>query len=176
MANMTQTEVTVVQPGRGEQVTLPGFGAVYKLTSPDVGLVEHPFAVGSITAAHRHSREDERSIVIAGKIGFRSDDTEVVLEAGGYITKPRGQMHAMWNAGTEPGRIIEVITPGAFAGYFRELGKLLADAGHPDDYGVRILHELPAFAGLADKYGLIYGYPDWMDDIIERYGLNPPTH
>jgi quercetin dioxygenase-like cupin family protein len=176
MANTTQTEVTAVQPGKGEQVSLPGFGAVYKLTSPDVALIEHPFEVGSITAAHRHSREDERSTVIAGKIGFRSDDTEVVLEAGGYMTKPRGQMHAMWNAGTEPSRIIEVITPGAFAGYFRELGQLLAHAGHPADYGVRTLHELPEFAELSDKYGLTYGYPDWMDDIIERYRLNPPTY
>ena len=173
---MAQTDIPVVQPGQGEKISLPGFGAVYKLTSPDVALVEHPFEVGSITAAHRHSREDERSIVIAGRIGFRSDDTEVVLDVGGYMTKPRGQMHAMWNAGTEPGRIIEVITPGAFAGYFRELGQLLEHAGDPADHGVRTLHELPEFAELADKYGLTYGYPDWMDDVIERYGLNPPTH
>jgi mannose-6-phosphate isomerase-like protein (cupin superfamily) len=42
-----------------------------------------------------------------------------VFGPGGYITKPRGQMHAMWNAGSEPGRIIEVITPGGgFKNYF----------------------------------------------------------
>jgi hypothetical protein len=34
----------------------------------------------------------EHSIVIAGEIGFRSDESEVVLGPGGYITKPRGQM------------------------------------------------------------------------------------
>ena len=27
---------------------------------------------------------------------------EVVLGAGGYITKPRGKLHAMWNAGKVP--------------------------------------------------------------------------
>ena len=58
--------------------------------------------------------------------GFRSDDSEVVLAPGGYITKPRSQMHAMWNAGNVPGRIIEIITPGGFETYFRELGELLA--------------------------------------------------
>jgi len=42
-----------------------------------------------------------------------------VTSEEGYITKPRGQMHAMWNAGTVPGRIIEVITPGGFESYFR---------------------------------------------------------
>ena len=39
-----------------------------------------------------------------------------------------------------------------------------------------MLHELPEFAELADKYGLTYGYPDWMDDVATRYGLNPPSH
>ncbi|WP_433685772.1 cupin domain-containing protein [Nocardia sp. CA-119907] len=61
------------------------------------------------------------SIVLEGEIGFRSDDDEVVLEPGGYLTKPRGQMHVMWNAGSVPGRIVEIITPGGFETYFREL-------------------------------------------------------
>ncbi|OBJ02507.1 cupin [Mycobacterium sp. 1165196.3] len=170
--------VTVVQPGEGEVVTLPGFGAVFKLSGKtnggEVSIVEHPFAVGLLTAAHRHTREDEHSIVLAGEIGFRSDDSEVVLGPGGYITKPRGQMHAMWNAGSEPGRIIEVITPGGFENYFRELGELLVE--HDQDPAGTPLHELPEFGKLADKYGLTYGSPEWMDDIAQRYGLNPPSH
>jgi mannose-6-phosphate isomerase-like protein (cupin superfamily) len=112
-----------------------------------VSIVEHPFAVGFISAAHRHTREDEHSIVLTGEIGFRSDDSEVVLGPGGYITKPRGQMHAMWNAGSKPGRIVEIITPGGFENYFRELGELLVEnasnaAGKP-------LHETPEFGELA---------------------------
>jgi mannose-6-phosphate isomerase-like protein (cupin superfamily) len=109
-------KVTVVEPGAGESARIPGFGCVYKLYNRDndgeVAIVEHPFEVGFISAPHRHTREDEHSHVLEGEIGFRSDDAEVVLGPGGYITKPRGQMHAMWNAGTVPGRIIEVITPG----------------------------------------------------------------
>ena len=178
MTNVTRTKVTVVQPGEGDTVALPGFGAVFKLSSlnngGEVAIVEHPFEVGSITPAHRHTREDEHSIVIAGKIGFRSDDTEVVLGAGGYITKPRGEMHAMWNAGNEPGRIIEVITPGGFENYFRELGALI-DA-HSDEPPGHPLHELPDFVALGDKYGVTYGNPDWMEDIIRRYHLNRPSH
>jgi hypothetical protein len=38
------------------------------------------------------------------------------------------------------------------------------------------LHELPEFGELADKYGLTYGTPAWMDDIVQRYGLNRPSH
>jgi hypothetical protein len=112
--------------------------------------------------------------VLTGEIGFRSDDSEVVLGPGGYITKPRGQMHAMWNAGSESGRIIEIITPGGFENYFRELGELLVE--HANDPLGKVLHELPEFGELADKYGLTYETPDWMDDIRQRYGLNAPSH
>jgi quercetin dioxygenase-like cupin family protein len=181
MVDANRTEVTVVQPGEGDTVKLPGFGAVFKLSSRSTGgevaIVEHPFGVGAITAPHRHMHEDEHSLVLEGEIGFRSDDSEVVLGPGGYITKPRGQMHAMWNAGSRPGRIVEIITPGGFESYFRELGELLAShAGDSSDQGAPTLHELPEFGELADKYGLTYGTPDWLDDVVSRYGLNRPTH
>jgi quercetin dioxygenase-like cupin family protein len=149
---------------------MPGFGAAFKLYGRDTGgvvsIVEHPFGVGTITPPHMHSREDEYSIVLEGQIGFRSDDSEAVLGPGGYIIKPRGQMHAMWNAGDVPGRIIEIIIPGGFESYFRELADLLAaDVSEPG-----------AFAELAAKYGLNYGHPNWLNDIVERYRLTPPTH
>lgn len=182
MDTTSAPKVTVVQPGEGESVSIPGFGVVYKLYSRDnlgeVAIVEHPFAVGFISAPHQHTREDEHSIVLEGQIGFRSDDAEVVLGPGGYITKPRGQMHAMWNAGTVPGRIVEVITPGGFESYFRELGELLAASGAeaPAETGHTRLHETDAFAMLADKYHITYGNPPWLDDVVARYGLNPPTH
>src|ERR1700757_5162516 len=95
MAGASEIGVTVVQPGEDDYVALPGFGAVFKLSNKtnrgEVSIVEHPFEVGLITAAHRHTREDEHSIVLAGEIGFRSDESEVFLGPGGYITKPRGQ-------------------------------------------------------------------------------------
>jgi mannose-6-phosphate isomerase-like protein (cupin superfamily) len=178
MADANQIGVSVVQPGEGDSVAIPGFGAVFKLSSKnnngEVSMVEHPFGVGFISAAHRHTREDEHSIVLAGEIGFRSDDSEVVLGPGGYITKPRGQMHAMWNAGDQPGRIIEIITPGGFENYFRELRELLVE--HANDPVGKALHELPEFGDLADEYGLTCGTPVWMADIVQRYGLNPPSH
>lgn len=119
--------------------------------------------------------------MLEGEIGFRSDADEVVLGPGGYITKPRGQVHAMWNAGAVPGRIIEVITPGGFENYFRELGELLTS--HTGTSGAAAgptsganLHESPEFIELASKYGLTYDDPDWLDDVVARYGLTPPTH
>jgi hypothetical protein len=49
-------------------------------------------------------------------------------------------------------------------------------AGHDPDPLGKVLHALPEFGELADKYGLTYGTPDWMDDIRQRYGLSLPSH
>ena len=68
-----------------------------------MAIVEHPFPPGALVPPHVHTREDEFSIVTAGAIGFRSGADEVVLEAGGYISKPRGELHTMWNAGPDRG-------------------------------------------------------------------------
>ncbi len=108
--------------------------------------------------------EDEFSIVLEGEIGFRSNDQEVVLAAGGYIVKPRGEVHAMWNAGQVPARMIEVIAPSGFEDFFREFVEQ-TDQGPPP----------PGFAAdLGDRYGLPFARPGWLPEIIERYGLTPP--
>ena len=164
----------MLEPGYGQSVVIPGFGATLKLDSKDsgtVGIVEHPFAVGTITVPHRHSREDEHSFVLEGEIGFRSDDTEVVLGPGGFVSKPRGQLHAMWNAGDRPGRLLEVIAPGGVEHYFRELAELLGSVTPPAGTP---LHDTPEFVDLAARYGLSYGNPEWLDDVVARYGLTPP--
>jgi quercetin dioxygenase-like cupin family protein len=169
---MTGTEapaLTIVQPGEGQVGSLGSIGVEFKLWGRDTGgqlsIVEHPFPVGALVPAHLHTREDEFSIVTQGEIGFRSGDREVVLGPGGYLTKPRGEVHAMWNAGQEPARMIEVITPAGFENFFHELTEIVA-AGPPQ----------PAqLMELAGSYGLEFHRPDWMADLIERYGLTPPN-
>ncbi len=165
----TRTQLKVVQPGEGDTGTLlPGVGVQFKIDAEDVGghvsVVEHPFAVGSLVPPHVHHLEDEVSIVIEGQIGFRSEDREAVLSPGGYIVKPRGEVHAMWNAGDVPARMIEIITPAGFDKFFRELAA--ANAQQP--------MSPPEVAELAARYELPFAEPDWMGDVIERYGLTPP--
>ncbi len=143
-------------------------GVVFKLGSDNtngaLAVVEHPFAVGAVTLPHLHTREDEYSIVLEGEIGFRSGDREAVLGPGGYITKPRGEMHAMWNAGDTPARMIEIISPGGFEGFFRDLVDH-TDRGTPTrDQVVEI----------AESYGLVFGEPEWFPGIVDRYNLTAP--
>lgn len=164
----TPPPLTVLQPGQGSSGNLGTIGVDFKLWGEDTGgavsVVEHPFPVGALVPPHLHTLEDEYSIVTEGAIGFRSGEREVVLEEGGYITKPRGEMHAMWNAGSTPARMIEIISPSGFENFFQELSDLLS-SGPPSEGDV---------LALADKYGLQFGQPEWVPDIIRRYGLTTP--
>src|SRR3954451_2842023 len=160
--------LTIVQPGQGQSGFLGSIGVDFKLWGPDTGgavsIVEHQFPVGALVPPHLHTLEDEYSIGTEGESGFRSGDREVVLAAGGYITKPRGELHAMWNAGAIPARMIEIISPAWFEGFFREVADVV-ESGPPT----------PEVMGeLATRYGLEFGNPAWLPDIVARYGLTPP--
>ena len=168
MTSSDPPPLTIVQPGEGRSGQLGSIGVDFKLWGADTGgavsVVEHPFPVGALVPPHLHTREDEYSIVTEGEIGFRSGDREVVLGAGGYITKPRGELHAMWNAGKVPARMIEIISPAGFEHFFAEVADALASGPpYPDDG-----------ADLAERYGLQMGDPPWLPDLIDRYGLTPP--
>jgi quercetin dioxygenase-like cupin family protein len=168
MSGIDVPPLTIVHPGEGQEGNLGAIGVVFKLAGADtdgsLSIVEHPFPVGALVPPHLHTREDEYSIVTEGEIGFRSGSREVVLAAGGYITKPRDELHTMWNAGKVPARMIEIISPAGFENFFRELSDLLA-SGPPD---------LAAIGALAQPYGLEFGQPDWLPDVINRYHLTPP--
>lgn len=162
-------KVKVVQPGGGRASQLaPGVGVVFKIDGEDAGgalsIVEHPFDVGALVPPHIHTLEDEFSIVVEGEIGFRSGDQEVVLAPGGYIVKPRGEVHAMWNAGSTPARMIEVISPAGFESFFREFADM-SEAGPI---------EFAAVAELAGRYQVAFAEPEWLPDIVARYNLTPP--
>ena len=158
--------LNVVRPGEGRSGDLGAITVDFKLMGADTGgtlaIVEHGFPPGALVPPHVHTLEDEYSIVTAGQIGFRSGDREVVLGPGGYITKPRGEAHAMWNAGVEPARMIEVISPAGFELFFRAVVELLESGDVDPDRGAR----------LVEQYGLSFVDTPWLADVVRRYGLN----
>jgi mannose-6-phosphate isomerase-like protein (cupin superfamily) len=89
-----------------------------------------PRALGS--PVHTHTHEDEWSFVLTGAVGVEVGGRTAVARPGDLVLKPRGIPHAFWNAGDEPARLLEVITPGGFEDYFAALGEVLAVDGPPD--------------------------------------------
>lgn len=70
---------------------------------------------------HAHIREEEFSILLEGQIGFRIGEEEAVAGPGTVVVKLRGILHTFWNAGDQPARLLEIISPAGFEAHFDEL-------------------------------------------------------
>jgi mannose-6-phosphate isomerase-like protein (cupin superfamily) len=155
-------------PSAGRLVELGSIGARMMAWTEETGggfsLVEHPMPPKHLAAGlHKHSREDEYSYVVEGRMGAILGDDVVYAEAGDFVFKPREQWHTFWNDGDEPCRILEIIAPGGFEHYFDELGDLVTHA-EPD---------LVAIMELNERYGLEMR-PETVPEICERFGLTHP--
>src|ERR1700736_6331018 len=159
------TSPRVVGPHDGHLAILGGTGARFVIAGDDAGkrfaLVEHPMQPRALAAPmHRHHREDEYSFVLEGSIGALLGDSVVIGNPGDLIFKPRNQWHTFWNAGDEPARVLEIISPAGFENYFREL----VDLGGAAKAGPQALREL------CNRYGLEMD-PGSIPILIERFGV-----
>jgi mannose-6-phosphate isomerase-like protein (cupin superfamily) len=150
-----------LDPDAGSRHIYGAFGVHWKIDSADsegrFSVVHHPIAPRSLVAPlHRHHREDEYSFVITGKLGALLGDDVVTAGPGSWVFKPRGQWHTFWNAGDVPCEIIEVISPGGFEDFFRELTEAW---GNPD-----------LMIPLCAKYELDMKL-DSVPELCERFGL-----
>jgi len=127
-------------------------------------LVEHPMSARALAAPlHRHSREDEYSYITQGRVGALLGDEVVVGGPGDLIFKPRNQWHTFWNAGDEPARILEIISPAGFEKFFAEL----------DDLGGVTHAEPQVLMSLFARYGLELE-PQSIPELVQRFGLKFP--
>ncbi len=130
-------------------------------TDRGFSLVEHPMSPRSLAAPlHRHTREDEYSYVLEGRVGALLGDDVVVGGPGDLIFKPRDQWHTFWNAGDEPARLLEIIAPAGFEDFFREL----------DGLGGALEADPDQLAELNARYGLEM-QPETFPELLERFGL-----
>jgi len=161
-----QSAARVIGPTDGEAVLLASIGVRFLIAGDDVGerfaLVEHPMPPRALAAPlHRHNREDEYSFVLEGKVGALLGDDLVLGGHGDLIFKPRGQWHTFWNAGDEPARILELISPAGFERYFREMSELPSTAQPADRAAIAVRYELDveseSIARLTQEHGLRFG-------------------
>jgi quercetin dioxygenase-like cupin family protein len=139
----------VLGPDEGESVRLFALGVRFMIDGAATGgrfsLVEHPLPPRALGAPlHTHRHEDEYSYILEGRVGLQLGEETLEAGPGDLVFKPRGVAHTFWNAGDEPVRLLELISPAGFEDYFREIAPLLAK-GNLDD---------PAIAEVRRRYGL----------------------
>jgi mannose-6-phosphate isomerase-like protein (cupin superfamily) len=165
---MSQTTAApkVVGPRDGKAGSLGSIGVRFMIDTEETpaggfSLVEHPLGPRRLAAPlHRHTREDEYSYVLEGRMGALLGDAVVYAEAGDLVHKPRDQWHTFWNAGDEPCRILEIIAPGGFEKFFDEL----VDANASGSFSPEIL------PGLGERYGIEFDGAS-IPALCERFGL-----
>ncbi|OBH30476.1 cupin [Mycobacterium sp. E342] len=127
-------------------------------------VLEHPMSPRALAAPlHRHHNEDEYSWIIQGRVGALLGDEVLEGGPGDVIFKPRGQWHSFWNAGDEPARILEIISPAGFEQFFGEL----ADLGGVATISPEVLDELCA------RYELEMDV-DSVPELCKRFDLKFP--
>jgi mannose-6-phosphate isomerase-like protein (cupin superfamily) len=165
----TPTAPKIVKPSEGKVGSLGSIGVRFMIDTEEThdggfSLVEHPMPPRALAAPlHRHSREDEYSYVLTGKMGALLGDDVVYAETGDLVHKPRNQWHTFWNAGDEPCRILEILSPGGFEDYFDALADAVASgsmdpeklAALSESYGIE--HDLESIPGLRERFGLTFG-------------------
>ena len=162
---MGNATAKVLRPPDGRAGFLGSIGVRFMIDGAESGggfsLVEHPMSARALGAPlHRHAREDEYSYVVEGRVGALLGEDVLVGSPGDLIFKPRNQWHTFWNAGDEPARILEMISPAGFERYFAELVELGGSRNASPQ----------ALRSLSERYGLEVD-PQSIPKLLERFDL-----
>src|ERR671933_1966277 len=160
----------VLGPADGKAGFLGSIGVRFMIDGSDAderfSLVEHPMSPRALAAPlHLHTREDEYTFVLEGRMGALRGDEVVEAGPGDLRFKPRNQWHTFWNAGDEPCRILEIISPAGFEHFFRELS----------DMGGAINADPDELTALGARYGLQFEIES-VPELLERFGLRIGDH
>lgn len=98
---------------------------------------------------HVHKAEDETFYVLAGEVEFWRDGETTRHGPGEVVFVPRGRNHTFRILGTSPARMVTVMTPGGFDGFFAEMAE--------GQY--RIPQDMGPIAAIAARYNLEFTGP-----------------
>src|SRR5678816_3443975 len=109
-----------------------------------VSAVESHDVPGGGPPPHIHHREDETFQVLEGEYEWTVGGKTFIAQKGATIFAPRGIPHTYRYLGKPPGRLMCVITPSGFEGFFEEIGALSPQQQQ----------NIPGVIAIGKKYGL----------------------
>ena len=132
----------------GRKVNILGIPMVIRIHGRDTGGVvstveSHDVPDGG-PPPHIHHREDETFQILEGEYEWTVGDKQFVAKKGETIFAPRGIPHTYRYLGKTPGRLMCIITPAGFEGFFEEIGALSPQKQQ----------DIPHVMEIAKKFGL----------------------
>ncbi|RIK45862.1 MAG: hypothetical protein DCC58_05130 [Chloroflexi bacterium] len=80
---------------------------------------------------HRHEDADETVYVLEGALDMTIGERTLSAAPGAVMFVPRGALHGISNPGPGATRMLVILTPPGFEGFWREMSALLAGDGAP---------------------------------------------
>ena len=123
----------VLQPREGRAIPVPFARAVVTMkaeSSQTGGRItmyesqQEPYSVGP--ACHYHERLTELFYIVEGEMTFLIGETTHLAPAGTVVVVPPRTVHAFRNASSAPARLLAMVLPGGFEGFFDETQHLRA--------------------------------------------------
>ena len=130
-------DAKLVPPGEGERLALGPTSSVFKATGDDgdahVSLSEGTLAPGfQGPPPHVHRTFADSFYVLEGTLTLLVGGETVAAEPGTYALVPAGVVHTFSNASAAPVRVLNLMAPGGFERYLREVVAAASDGAPPD--------------------------------------------
>lgn len=98
---------------------------------------------------HIHDDADEYFFLIEGSARFQVADETQTVEAGGVAYVPRGEEHTYRIVSEQGGRMLTIVAPGGFEGFFEAVA--VEELVIPDD--------MPRIEQIAEQFNLTFTGP-----------------
>jgi len=123
-----------------------------------LGLFEMSVPPGApVPPPHSHCHNEECVYVLEGVLRYSVNGDSRDLQAGEWMSTPRGAVHAFSNPGSKTVRALVMLTPDIGAQFFRDVGEV-ANAGGPPDKA-KLLEVMT-------RYGLVPAAPPPMQNAV----------
>lgn len=120
---------------------------------------------------HKHDELDELMYVLEGTATVLVGNDVVEVPAGSWHLRPRGVVHAVWNGGDIPFRLLDMYFNQNFEDYLDELFHKI----YPEVFRRGLSFDDPQIKKRLDElnseFGLTY-YDEMYEPLIKKYGLS----
>jgi len=131
---VTDTKAYGLSSGDGEVLSMLGTDIRVlggRRTGASFAVMDCYLPVGEGPPPHIHDDEDEAFYVLEGRMRFKSEGAEWVLDRGGFVYLPRGIMHQPMVEGDQPARALTIVSRVGLEDFFADFIDRLAKSGGP---------------------------------------------
>lgn len=82
---------------------------------------------------HIHEDADEAIYILEGTLEMGIGDEKLTGSAGSVMLVPKGTLHSLANPRPGPARILVILSPPGYEGFWREMAELRTKLGGPPD-------------------------------------------